>query len=216
MKKNATNKYKKKLINIICGIIGFISPVFLKIAGLTTTQSYVRDYGRLNMRQNGSFRTPDFDNPVYKMVEEDGPLWLDIMIMVLVFWLLRKIIYYFIGNIKHTIVYEDGSKYIGNTIPFTEIRHGYGEVRWPNGDEYYGDFKDNFRTGDGNFIYADGNRYVGKFYKNVFEGYGTFYFSDDNNNQLKKDIIYTKDYQDQFGKVSGLFENGKLIDEYER
>ena len=176
---NTSNKYKKRLLNIICGIIGFISPVFLKIAGLTTTQSYVIYHSRLNMRQNGFIRVADFDNPVYKMVEEDAPLWLDLIIMVLVFWLLRKIIYYFIRNIKHTIVYEDGSKYVGTTIPFTEIRNGSGSVQWTNSDKYYGDFKDNFRTGDGVFHYTDGNRYLGKFYKNEFNGFGTFYFADE-------------------------------------
>ena len=176
MIKDTSNKYKKRLINIICGIIGFISPVLLKIPilSLINTASYILSLDYYN---------------------EDSPIWLDIMIMVLVFRLLRKIIYYFIGNIKHTIVYEDGSKYVGTTIPFTEIRNGSGSVQWTNGDKYYGDFKDNFRTGDGVFHYADGNRYLGKFYKNEFNGFGTFYFADE-------------------GKVSGMYENGKLIDEY--
>jgi hypothetical protein len=199
--KDTSNKYKKRLINILCGIIGFISAVFLKISGFWfyIYKGIARADGDLILyvlNPAGRYNMNEVLEHAYYL-EDKYQHYLDIMIMVLVFWLLRKIIYYFIGNIKHTRVYEDGSKYVGTTIPFTEIRNGSGLVQWTNGDKYYGDFKDNFRTGDGVFHYADGNRYVGKFYKNEFNGFGTFYFADE-------------------GKVSGMYENGKLIDEYER
>lgn len=47
-------------------------------------------------------------------------------------------------------------------------------MRWTDGREYYGQFKDGKEDGEGTFRYANGNIYIGKFKDGKMEGYAIF------------------------------------------
>ena len=51
------------------------------------------------------------------------------------------------------------------------LRCGEGTLRWPNGDEYAGEFRDGMREGTGTFVFAGGTR--------RYEGGWSHYLSED-------------------------------------
>jgi hypothetical protein len=170
-----SHNFKHSMINIFCGIIGFFTVISIKTPTFFIVYLFLNDSFDYNY-------SPD-------------NYLLDFFIMSFGFWVIRRIIYKIIQEPKSTIVYKDGSQYIGTTILYTEIRNGRGVAQWKNGYKYIGDFNYNYRTGNGLFYLSNGNHFEGKFLKNEFNGYGTYYFADG-------------------GQVSGMYKNGKLIDEY--
>lgn len=105
--------------------------------------------------------------------------------------------------------YADGSYYYGSYVD--DKRSGSAEVVVPlengavytgknkfvfaNGDEYIGDFLNDFRTGEGKYVWATGQSYVGAFVSDVMQGMGTYDFGN--------------------GKqpYTGLFVNGQIAEE---
>ena len=55
---------------------------------------------------------------------------------------------------------------------------GQGEMFWPNGDHYVGEFGCCYLDGQGAYTCADGRRYVGRFECDRMEGRGTFSWPD--------------------------------------
>ena len=43
---------------------------------------------------------------------------------------------------------------------------GVGEMTWPSGDKYIGDWEADTRTGHGLYLYSSGNRYKGQYLNN--------------------------------------------------
>ena len=43
---------------------------------------------------------------------------------------------------------------------------GVGEMTWPSGDKYIGDWEADTRTGHGLYLYSSGNRYKGQYANN--------------------------------------------------
>ena len=56
----------------------------------------------------------------------------------------------------------------------------YGIYSWPNGDKYFGEYKDNSRNGHGTYIWKNGEKYVGEFKDNKSHGQGTYTYPDGN------------------------------------
>ena len=57
------------------------------------------------------------------------------------------------------VTFPNGDKYFGE---FKEgIRHGQGTITWVNGDKYVGEFKDGKVHGQGTYTYPDGTKYIG-------------------------------------------------------
>lgn len=80
--------------------------------------------------------------------------------------------------------YENGNMYIGDWY-WGECT-GKGTFIWSNGDIYSGDFVDGNRTGAGVFTWASGTTYAGTFADNQFHGSGTLTWSDGS--------VYTGDF----------------------
>jgi hypothetical protein len=73
-----------------------------------------------------------------------------------------------------------GSKYIGtfkNGLP-----NGQGNSTWSKGeyadDQYFGEWKDYWRTGQGTYIWAGGEKYVGEWKNDMQHGQGTYTWPD--------------------------------------
>ena len=47
-------------------------------------------------------------------------------------------------------------------------------MKWADGREYYGQFKDGKEDGEGTFRYANGNMYIGKFKEGKMNGFAIF------------------------------------------
>lgn len=58
------------------------------------------------------------------------------------------------------------------------VHHGYGAMRYANGDIYKGDWWKSRRHGLGTFYYSDGATYVGRFSKDNRDGWGTNFWPD--------------------------------------
>lgn len=51
-----------------------------------------------------------------------------------------------------------------------DLMHGYGVLKWENGDKYDGYFINGERSGKGVTLFSNGDKYEGGFLKNKFEG----------------------------------------------
>lgn len=56
------------------------------------------------------------------------------------------------------------------------VHHGYGAIRYANGDIYHGDWWKSRRHGLGTVYYHDGAAYIGRFTKDNRDGWGTNYW----------------------------------------
>ena len=68
----------------------------------------------------------------------------------------------------------DGSVYTGECIQhfnFVELK-GKGEIHYPNGDSFTGDFDGGFVRGFGKYHFRDGDSHIGYFYDGIPEGIG--------------------------------------------
>ena len=75
----------------------------------------------------------------------------------------------------------------------------FGTARFPNGERYEGEFRDDKRNGRGTFYHASGDRYEGEFRDDKRNGRGTYSFLADN--QFKGDR-YEGEFRDS--KYNGL------------
>lgn len=55
-----------------------------------------------------------------------------------------------------------------------DLMHGYGIIKWANGDKYEGYFVNGERSGAGIIFFANGDKYEGTFLCNKFEGEGKY------------------------------------------
>lgn len=55
---------------------------------------------------------------------------------------------------------------------------GKGLYKWPDGGEYYGDYKNNIKEGLGKFKWANGKIYEGPFKDGKPHGFGKLYIND--------------------------------------
>lgn len=70
--------------------------------------------------------------------------------------------------------------------------HGYGVMRWPNGDVYSGYWKEGIRNGIGIYEFKSGSVYTGSFVDGKLTGQGVFHWPNGG------------------GSYAGAFDNGKL------
>ena len=80
----------------------------------------------------------------------------------------------FKNNQKHgegVLTFSDKSKYIGN---FENDEFSEGELKWINGDNYKGNFKDGIFNGYGNIKINNGSEYEGNFLNGLYNGRGVF------------------------------------------
>ena len=76
-------------------------------------------------------------------------------------------------NGKHTYIWENGDKYIGEWV--NGKMTGEGTMLWKNGNKYVGNFINGRMEGKGRYIWANGNRYSGDFMNNTMTGKGTIF-----------------------------------------
>ena len=67
--------------------------------------------------------------------------------------------------------YTNGDKYVGEVNAKGE-KHGKGKYRFANGDEYQGEFQNDFYHGKGVLTKVNGDRYEGDFSHDLYHGYG--------------------------------------------
>lgn len=84
---------------------------------------------------------------------------------------------------KGVLKFTDGAVYTGEFKD--NLYHGKGHYIWGEGkwhkDEYYGDWKNDNRTGNGTYTYANGNKYEGEFLESLRHGKGKFFWSNTRN-----------------------------------
>jgi len=95
-------------------------------------------------------------------------------------------------NSRHgqgTMKWPNGDEYVGDWK--NDKMDGQGIMTWSNGDLYEGDWKDDVMNGQGTYIWANGDEYTGSWRNGMQDGQGTFTFAD--------------------GEViSGVFRNGEM------
>ncbi|XP_061493703.1 ankyrin repeat and MYND domain-containing protein 1 [Rhineura floridana] len=70
--------------------------------------------------------------------------------------------------------WPDGSSYRGEFA--FDIKLGYGEFAWDNGERYVGQFYKDHRHGKGVYFWPDSSKFIGSFYLSRKEGYGIMEF----------------------------------------
>jgi hypothetical protein len=91
----------------------------------------------------------------------------------------------FVGIPKQNIVTMTnsggGEVFEGVVDPSTKKRHGKGTLKWPNGNVYFGDWKDSSMSGKGTFFYAvENDVYRGEFRDDKKHGTGRYEFANGN------------------------------------
>ena len=86
---------------------------------------------------------------------------------------------------KGTMVYKDGSTYIGHWN--NDLREGEGVIYYDNGEKFCGHFKDDKKNGKGIFYSKNYNSiYLGLYKDDVKDGKGITYYK--KNNKISKEI----------------------------
>ena len=78
------------------------------------------------------------------------------------------------GIINKEIKFDNGDKYFGKVV--NDKPEGKGIFYFKNGDRYEGDFKDGKKEGRGILYYNNGERYEGDFKNDTKEGKGIRYY----------------------------------------
>ena len=74
-----------------------------------------------------------------------------------------------------TMVYPDGSKYVGQ-YQFG-LQNGEGTLYYASGDKYTGEWQNTYKHGRGTTFWANGDKYIGKWEYGKREGKGTYYWA---------------------------------------
>ncbi|MDY6919329.1 MAG: C13 family peptidase [Pseudomonadota bacterium] len=77
---------------------------------------------------------------------------------------------------RPVLTFADGAQYTG-PLNAEGVAHGWGTLRWNNGDEYQGQFADGLMQGHGSFDSPQRYRYAGQFHQGVMHGQGEIHFS---------------------------------------
>ncbi|XP_063964083.1 MORN repeat-containing protein 4-like [Lytechinus pictus] len=88
--------------------------------------------------------------------------------------------------------YPDGEEYKGEWLEGK--RHGVGELYLSDGSKYSGQFDSGLCSGHGTLLFADGSRYEGQFQQGRFDGLGVFTRPDG--------MLFEGEFKQ--GKVNGL------------
>lgn len=54
------------------------------------------------------------------------------------------------------------------------LKHGLGQMLYPDGTRYIGDWRKDMKHGEGMYYYINGDTYQGAWYKNFRHGVGTY------------------------------------------
>lgn len=119
---------------------------------------------------------------------------------------------------ENVIRYPDGRVYTGAIDKNKFIPEGHGNVKFPNGGEYTGEWKDGEMHGEGTFTWKDKSSYKGEYYQNKKHGKGVFIFPNEDRYdghwekgvQHGKGILYSKDNVEL---QSGEWDRGKYVGE---
>ena len=95
-----------------------------------------------------------------------------------------------------------------------DLKDGKGNLTYKNGDNYYGEFKDDKRNGKGKLKYTNGDYYVGEFKDDKKEGSGTYFYKDGDyyegdfkdDNRHSKGRVYNPSENKE--RCKGKFKNG--------
>lgn len=80
---------------------------------------------------------------------------------------------------KVTVTGSDGRKFVGQFKMNSEGQLvGQGDITWPSGVRYVGQYRDGKLDGQGVMTFPNGNKYVGVFKDNKAEGQGTMTYAD--------------------------------------
>ncbi len=113
---------------------------------------------------------------------------------------------YFTHNIGYKIYDKkgDGSFYFGELKD--DVRSGMGSYVWENSSSYHGNWKKGEMTGQGTFYYADGGIYKGNFKDGKFSGIGVLEQANGN--------TYTGNFEEgkQAGKGKFVYANGDIYE----
>ena len=119
-----------------------------------------------------------------------------------------------VPNGKGEVYWPDGSSYTGEF--FKGMLHGKGIFHYTNGDVYNGDFEYGYRSGEGKMIFANWDSYEGEWQADMMHGKGNYtFYAPDKSNPTKNDV-YSGEwrYNMMHGKGSYKFANGKKTNGY--
>lgn len=111
--------------------------------------------------------------------------------------------------------------YSGNLL--NGMPHGKGTVKWADGSEYVGEWKEGRKQGQGTYTWADGSKYVGGWWSDQFQGLGKLTIPKSNTKAIEswenlENASYTADWR-SYGRgkwvgdiyvAEGSFSNNKL------
>ena len=115
-----------------------------------------------------------------------------------------------LGYEPDTLSTNSGYKSIVKEHQIIHLMHGRGKYRYPNGDFYEGDFKDDLRDGYGSYIYANGDKYAGQWANDYKDGTGTMVFT--NGDHYEGQWRFNK----RHGRGKLTFKNGQVYEGYYR
>lgn len=107
---------------------------------------------------------------------------------------------------------EDGTVFRGYS---KSAKHGQGTMKWPNGDEYVGEWKNDKMDGQGTMTWANGDLYEGAWKDDIMNGEGTYIWANGDEytgtwKNGEQDGQGTFTFAD--GEVlSGVYSNGELL-----
>ena len=91
---------------------------------------------------------------------------------------------------------EESAVYSGQMIKDTDIKQGFGIMRWPDGTVYEGLWMNNLYNGRGKLYHASGDLYEGEFVDDMAQGFGIYRHA----NGSKYVGYWNQDKQHGFGK----------------
>ncbi|MBI5664766.1 MAG: hypothetical protein HZC49_06735 [Nitrospirae bacterium] len=106
---------------------------------------------------------------------------------------------------------EDGVIFRGYS---KSSKHGQGTMKWPNGDEYVGEWKNDKMDGQGTMTWANGDVYEGEWKDDIMNGQGTYIWANGDeysgywkNGEQDGEGAFTSADGEVF---AGLFRNGEM------
>ncbi|XP_044262495.1 MORN repeat-containing protein 4 homolog [Tribolium madens] len=114
--------------------------------------------------------------------------------------------------------YENGAVYVGSWNKDGR-RHGYGHLKFRNGNRYDGFFEDGLFHGLGMLTFSDGAKYEGEFTDGWFHGYGIFWRADGMRHEGQfcggkmwgLGLTTFKDGSNGFPRYEGFFQDCKIL-----
>jgi hypothetical protein len=111
--------------------------------------------------------------------------------------------------------------YTGWVLPYTAIPDGTGEMRFNNGDVYYGEWEEGAITGSGSMLYHNGDGYDGDWLNGQRNGVGVYTWKDGRvydgayMYNLRHGIGTFSNWVDEDNGITGTFEGHSIDDNFE-